>query len=93
MTEKEMNKLADFLIERIKKMQRELDIEYFEKVQDMNQGYQITNTEPVTQELLDRETLLLVLELEKMLGTAVADDEFELASQLQKKIKDLKAKD
>ena len=88
-----MNKLADFLIERIKKMQRELDIEYFEKVQDMNQGYQITNTEPVTQELLDRETLLLVLELEKMLGTAVADDEFELASQLQKKIKDLKAKD
>jgi excinuclease UvrABC helicase subunit UvrB len=92
MTEKNMNKLADLLISRIKRMQQELDQEYFDKIQLLNQGYDITDVHRVedSADTIAKETKVLIEQLEVMLVEAVNTEQFELAAELTKKIKDLK---
>ena len=90
-----MNKLADLLINRIKSMQQELDQEYFDKIQLLNQGYDITDVHRVEDSagIIVNETKVLLEQLEKMLVDAVNTEQFELAAELSKKIKDLKNKE
>lgn len=87
-----MNKLADLLISRIKRMQQELDQEYFDKIQLLNQGYDITDVNRVedSADTIAKETKVLIEQLEEMLVNAVNTEQFELAAELTKKIKDLK---
>ena len=87
-----MNKLADLIISRIKNMQQELDQEYFDKIQLLNQGYDMTDVYKVedSADTIARETKVLIEQLEVMLVEAVNTEQFELAAELTKKIKDLK---
>lgn len=88
-----MEKFADIIanrvIEGIKGFQQELDADFFNQVDKMNETYD-TTISPLNQETLDDATETLLEQLEDNLRIAIEEENYELAAELQQKIKDLK---
>ena len=93
MTEKQMNKFADIIankvINRIKEFQRELDVEFHQDINSLNEVYDTTIT-ALDQETIDEVNKVLLEQLEDNLKVALEEENYELAAELLKKIKDLK---
>jgi predicted transcriptional regulator len=95
MTEKQMNKFADLIankvIDKIKTFQEELDNEFIEKIEELNNIYD-TTINPLNQNIIDEQHNVLLEQLENNLKLAIEAENYELANELQQKIKDLKNK-
>lgn len=93
MTEKQMNKFADIIankvINRIKEFQRELDVEFHQDINSLNEVYD-TTIAALDQETIDEVNKVLLEQLEDNLKVALEEENYELAAELLKKIKDLK---
>jgi len=90
-----MNKFADLIankvIDKIKTFQEELDNEFIEKIEELNNIYD-TTINPLNQNIIDEQHNVLLEQLENNLKLAIEAENYELANELQQKIKDLKNK-
>lgn len=90
-----MNKFADLIankvIDKIKTFQEELDNEFIEKIEELNNVYD-TTINPLNQNIIDEQHNVLLEQLENNLKLAIEAENYELANELQQKIKDLKNK-
>lgn len=90
-----MNKFADLIankvIDKIKTFQEELDNEFIEKIEELNNVYD-TTINPLNQDIIDEQHNVLLEQLESNLKLAVEAENYELANELKQKIKDLKNK-
>ena len=92
MNEKELNRLADLIFDRIVERQEQADLEYHEQIQKLiNNGYQISSVqaEKYKDELgLDQEERLVgeLARLQTLMMIFEDKEEYERAAIMQKKI-------
>jgi excinuclease UvrABC helicase subunit UvrB len=89
MTEKEMNKLADIIIDRLKQLQEKLDQQFFKSAEEAGLLLQMESAE-FTQEKFKEEK---IKRLEAELAKALDGEQYELAAALVEKINELKNED
>ena len=93
MTKKEMNTLVDMIIEALVKKQKELDNEFFDKVDKRSDG--MMEMEDVDDSLVDdiskKEALYIRLQnLYAIQSKILKDENYEAAAEISKTIKELK---
>lgn len=89
MTEKEMNKLADIIIDRLTQLQEKLDQQFFKSAEEAGIMLQMESAE-FTQEKFKEEK---IERLEAELAKALNGEQYELAAALVEKINELKNED
>ena len=89
MTEKEMNKLADIIIDRLTQLQEKLDQQFFKSAEEAGIMLQMESAE-FTQEKFKEEK---IERLEAELTKALNGEQYELAAALVEKINELKNED
>ena len=91
MTDKDMNKLADLIIGKLKKLQQDLDDDYFQRMED--HGWEASATAPLNEVTFEETKNVLLEQLETNLELAIEEEDYEEAAKLREKIKDLKGKE
>ncbi len=87
MTDKDMNKLADLIIAKLKVMQEALDESFFTKMS--GEDWEVEKTEPITVQSMKA----LIEQLEKDLKEALVNENYELAQSINKRLKEYKGKE
>ena len=92
MTDQEMNKLADLIVEKLSAKQEEYDREFQKDMQSMiaeSQGDSNIEFGMISQTDLIKDQLL---KLEAELDEAVAEEDYNMAEKIKQKLINLKAK-
>jgi len=90
---KDMNKLADIIVAKLIALHEECDKEFFNKFEEMNEGYDLIAFETLDSKTINQETDVLLEQLENNLLDAIEAENYKLAEILHKKINDLKNRD
>lgn len=93
MTEKEMNKLADIIVDRIRLLQKEMDETFYTTASSLNEAWGLAAIDPAEKKMLDDEYDIVLEQLQLNLQEAINSENYELAAILKQKIKDLKNRD
>jgi excinuclease UvrABC helicase subunit UvrB len=93
MTNKEMNKLADIIVDKIRLLQKEMDETFYTTASTLNEAWGIAAIDPAERQLLQDEYDDVLEQLVLNLSEALAAENYELAAVIQEKIKDLKNRD
>ncbi len=87
MTEKDMHKLADLIIGKLKKLQEDLDDDYFRRMEAIQPNWEVESKAPLNKMTFEEAQNVLLEQLKTNLEIAVEDNDFELAAKLRDKIK------
>lgn len=87
-----MNKLADIIINRLKKLQEELDNEFFGKIGELQSDWEVTTTEPLNEITFSNAKYVLLEQLNDQLKEALTEENYKLAQLLKEKIAKLNDK-
>lgn len=91
MTEKNMRKLTDMILDGIRELQKELDEQFAEDIKNLkSEDYTVTDIDPATDEILGQASKYMLDQLQTKLKKALSEENYSLAASLQKKIEDLK---
>lgn len=91
MTDKEMQKLTEMIVEAIDTRQRELDQEFYDNVNSTDNNVPIEYIIQLDQDKSEKERLVdRVSELYISLHTAIEQERFELANDIKETIKAVK---
>lgn len=92
MIEKDMHRLADIIVNKIRALQDELDAQFYEEVEKLNAGWEKIEIDPAMIAALESAQKELLEKLEENLIKAVKDEDFILAGKLRDKINKCKGK-